>query len=214
MPPTIEHPLAPRAATALWTGSSFCTALGLAAASLAVAGIGEQGLHLALLVTARFAFLLFWPAYAGGALVALLGPAFQPVRRHGRELGLAFAAALLVHLGLVAWLCAVGAVPSVKTFVVFGIAAACVYLLTLASIGDLRLRLGAKGWWVLRVVGMNYVAFAFAKDFLRDPFAPGIGHAVVYWPFAALAVAGPGLRLAVWAWHAMRGWGGVSYPAG
>jgi hypothetical protein len=161
-----------------------------------VAGTGERGIHMALLATARLAFLLFWPAYAGGALAALFGLAFQPLQRHVREFGLAFAAALLVHLGLVACLCLIGAAPSMTTFVFFGIAVLWVYLLALFSIGGLQQFLGAKGWWLLRLVGMNYVAYAFAVDFFRNGLAGNITHAVFYWPFAALAIIGPGLRLA------------------
>jgi hypothetical protein len=159
-------------------------------------GTGERGVHMGLLGTARLAFLLFWSAYVGGALVALFGSAFQPLRRRAREFGLAFAAVLSVHLGLVAWLCLIGAVPSTKTFVLFGTAAVWVYLLALFSINGLQHRLGPMGWWVLRAIGMNFVAYAFAKDFFRNGLAGGIANVVLYWPFAALAVIGPGLRLA------------------
>ena len=175
---------------------SFCAALALAAVVLMVAGTGTGGIQTALLWTARLAFLLFWPAYAGGALVLLFGQAFRPVQRRARELGLAFAAALSMHLGLVAWLCLIGAAPPVKTFIVFGVAVLCVYLLALFSVARLQPLLGTAGWWFLRTAGMNYIAFAFALDFLRHPLAGGILHAVFYWPFAALAIAGPAFRLA------------------
>jgi hypothetical protein len=125
---------------------------------------------MALLVTARLAFLLFWPAYAGSALVSLFGPACRQLQRHGREFGLAFAGVLLVHLGLVMWLCLIGAAPSESTFVFFGIAVVWAYLLALFSIGSMQQLIGAKGWWLLRMVGMNYVAYAFAIDFLRPDF--------------------------------------------
>jgi len=68
----------------------------------AVFGAGERGTHVALQATARLSFVLFWPAYCAAALAALFGPSFQPLQRHVREFGLAFAAAHLVHLGLVA----------------------------------------------------------------------------------------------------------------
>lgn len=97
---------------AVWMGSAFCVALGLATLTLAALGSGEQGTIAALKVTARFSFLLFWLAYAAGAMTTLFGPAFGPLKRRGREFGLAFASAHLVHLGLVAWLTYIGAAPS------------------------------------------------------------------------------------------------------
>ncbi|WP_428538871.1 hypothetical protein [Rhodopila sp.] len=182
--------------TAHWIQVSFAAAVGLTVAVLLVAGPGEQGTILALKATARLAFLPFWFAYAGAALVSLFGPALKPLPRHARELGLSFAAIECVHLALVAWLCLLGHPPGLRTFLVFGTAILFVGLLTLCSISSLRARLGKTGWWLLRVIGMNYVAYAFAIDFLRGPLAGGLGHAVFYWPFAALAIIGPGLRVA------------------
>jgi hypothetical protein len=57
-----------RPKAAVWIGSAFCAALGLAALVLAALGPGERGTIAALQVTARFSFLLFWLAYAGGAM--------------------------------------------------------------------------------------------------------------------------------------------------
>lgn len=199
---------------AQWIMLSFGVAVGLAAVVTMVAGTGEHGTRMALQATARLAFLPFWLAYAGDALVSLFGPALQPVQRHARELGLAFAATELVHLGLVAWLCLIGHAPSMRTFVFFGTAVLWVCLLTLFSIVSLRRMLGVAGWWLLRIIGMNYLAYAFAVDFLRDPLAGGLRHAVLYWPFAALAIVGPGLRLAAAAQHLAHRWKGVSYHAG
>jgi hypothetical protein len=90
--------------TAVWMGSAFCASLGLATLVLATLGPGEHGTVAALQVTARFSFLLFWLAYTAGAMTTLFGPAFEPLKRRGREVGLAFASAHLVHLGLVAWI--------------------------------------------------------------------------------------------------------------
>lgn len=101
---------------AVWMGSAFCVALGLATLTLAALGPGVQGTIAALKVTARFSFLLFWLAYAAGAMTTLFGPAFEPLKRRGREFGLAFASAHLMHLGLVAWLTYIGAAPSRSVF--------------------------------------------------------------------------------------------------
>lgn len=185
-----------RPATAAWIGSAFFAAVLLAALILATLGTEGQGTHVALQLTARFAFLLFWPAYAAGALAALFGRAFEPVKRHARGFGLAFASALLVHLALVAWLTYIGATPTFEVFLVFGIAALWTYLLALSSIARLQRKLGPSRWWFLRVVGLNYIACAFAFDFLKYPQFSTIKYLVGYLPFAVLSVVGPLLCLA------------------
>ena len=95
----------------LWMGSAFGAALIVATIVIMVFGAGERGTATALRVSARFSFLLFWIAYAGSPLTALFGATFQPLKKRAREFGLAFAAALLVHIGLVGWLCWIGAPP-------------------------------------------------------------------------------------------------------
>src|ERR1700723_1753124 len=63
-------------------------------------------------VTARWSFLFFWLSYAGGAMAILFGPAFAGLARQARALGLAFATALQVHIGLVVWLgVVIGQIP-------------------------------------------------------------------------------------------------------
>jgi len=118
-------------------------------------GYGALRLGLAIGVLA-----FFWPAYVGGALTFLFGDLFLTIRRHARELGLAFAAALLVHLGLVVRLCAIGSPPSPETFAIFGVAAGFVYLLTGLSVDRLRQALPRESWPILRTVAMTYIAFA------------------------------------------------------
>lgn len=190
--PTMQN----RSTPALWMAGAFATAMVLAAFLLALLGAGERGTHAALQATARFSFLLFWPAYSAAALAALFGARFQPLRRRVREFGLAFAAAHLVHLGLVAWLSYIGHAPPRGSFIFFGIAALCTYLLALFSFARLQRVLGAGGWWLLRTVGLNYIVFAFAVDFLRLPASGTAKYLIGYLPFVLLSVAGPMLRLA------------------
>ena len=98
----------------------------------------------------------------------MLRKAFEPLKRRTREFGLAFASAQLVHLALVAWLTHIEAAPPLETFVIFGAAVFWTYLLSLFSISRLQQALASWGWWTLRVVvGFNYIAYAFALDFLR-----------------------------------------------
>jgi hypothetical protein len=189
---------------AVWMASAFCAALGLATLVLAALGPGKHGTIVALQVTARFSFLLFWLAYAAGAMTTLFGPAFEPLKRRGREFGLAFASAHLVHLGLVAWLTYIGDAPARGVFLFFGVAVLWTYLLALFSIPRLHEALGSKAWWFLRVVGLNYIAYAFATDFLGYPQFGSFKYLVGYLPFAFLSVAGPLLCLAAFVQRAAR----------
>jgi hypothetical protein len=185
-----------RPGAAVWIGLAFCAALGLAALVLAALGPGERGTDAALQVTARLSFLLFWPAYAAGALTTSFGSAFEPLKRRAREFGLAFATAHLVHVALVDWLTHIGAAPPLGTFVIFGVAVLWTYLLALFSIVRLQQTLGSWGWRFLRVVGLNYIACAFALDFLKYPQFGSFKYLVGYLPFAVLSILGPLLCLA------------------
>ena len=178
-----------------WMLSAICASLGLVIVVLGFLGAGERGTGVALQLTARLSFLLFWLAYTGGALTALFGPTFQPLKQRAREFGLAFASAHIAHIGLVIWLCWIGAAPPVSVFVFFGIALIFTYALAFFSIGHLQRMLGPSGWWFLRTVGLNYIAYAFAKDFVKDPLGGGLKHIAAYLPFVVLAVVGPVLRL-------------------
>jgi hypothetical protein len=181
-----------------WMGTALGANLLLAAIMLAISGSSAHGTSLALDATGRVAFLWFWAAYAGGALASLFGAAFLPLKQLGRELGLAFAAAFLIHLALVSWLCWIGSAPPIGIFLFFGPVAALIFILALLSFGNLHRMLGPKLWWLLRTVGMNVILCAFLKDFMQDPLHGGLQHVVDYLPFAAMAIAAPLLRLAAW----------------
>ncbi len=170
--------------------SAFAVAACLTAAVFAVFGAGERGAYIALQVTARWSFLLFWPAYAGGALALLFGPAFRSLKQHARTFGLAFAAAHLVHMALVGWLCWLGAPPLTGVFVFFSVPLVFVYVLALSSIGWVQHLLGRAGWKILRLVGMNYIAYAFLADFWKYPDAGRLEFIAGYIPFIAISLVG------------------------
>jgi len=189
--------LTPRqAVNAAWPLAGLALALTVTAAAIAGEGLGRAGLELGLRLTARLAFLAFWPCYTAGALVALFGLAFEPLKRRARALGLTFAVVLAVHLGLVFALCAIGAPPSARVFIIFGPGAVCALLLATASLESVSQAIGSRGWWILRNVAMNYLAFDFLVDFTRREGFTSIRGSVEYLPFAAFAAAGPALRLA------------------
>jgi hypothetical protein len=202
------------AGAVLWMGWAFCTALGLAAVVLGTLGADAKGTRAALVVTARLSFVFFWLAYAGSAMVAVFGPIFQPLKQRAREFGLGFASAHLVHVGLVVWLCLIGAAPSVSTFVTFGIALFWTYLLAVFSINRLYRATNPKIWWLMCTVGLNYIAYAFAIDFLNHPVYGSAKNVVGYLPFAILSVAGPALRLIAFTVRIGHVWRDRLYRAG
>jgi hypothetical protein len=186
-----------------WMSIAIGMGLVLALAVLAATGTGVDSLVTAIRLSARWSFLLFWMAYCGSALSALLGRAFAPMARHAREFGLAYAAAQLVHLGLVAWLFRISPRQPISNsmIVFFSIGIFWTYLLALLSFGNLAEALGPIAWRAVRITGMNYILFAFGLDFVRPIMHPEaahytIVHLISYVPFAAMSIAAPLLVLA------------------
>jgi hypothetical protein len=89
-----------RHVTVLWATASFLAAAVLAAIVFSTVNAHDR-VGVALRVTARWSFLLFWLSYAGSAMATLWGSPFNGLPRNGREFGLAFASAQLVHVGLI-----------------------------------------------------------------------------------------------------------------
>ena len=184
----------------VWMIGAFGGALALAAAVLAGHGTGPDGLRLAVRFTARWSFLYFWLSYAGGAMATLLGPAFAGLARRARALGLAFAAALQVHIGLVVWLgVVIGQIPlqgGVLGF--FLVALFFSYLLALMSFGVGMRNLG-RLWRPLLFLGATYILIAFGRDFVLGALDQQNQHwpyAAEYVPFALLSLLAIPLRLA------------------
>lgn len=185
----------------IWMTSAFAVALAIAGAMLTFRGAGHDGTVLALRFTARWSYCLFLPAYLGGALTTLFGPGFKPLARRGRGLGLAFAAAHLVHVALVVWLYHISSRPPVGTSsaIYFGIALLFTYLIALFSVPSLFAMLPPRLWRLLLTVGMEYIALAFLRDFLQNPFHHGLVNLLAYLPFIALGCAALLLRLCAYA---------------
>ncbi len=169
------------ATTPSWVLTSFVVALALAAGALAALGGGDRGTAIGLKLTAMWAFLLFWPAYAGSAAASLSGPRFAGWARRGREFGLGFAAAMIVHVALVVWLYHIATEP-VGAMLFFWAGVACTCILALFSLPQLRAALGPRLWRLFCAAALNYIALVFAD---------------------ATLIAGAGLRLAAFARRAM-----------
>jgi hypothetical protein len=194
-----------------WMVAAFCAALTLAAVVLAGMGTGEKGTIAALRMTARLSFLLFWLAYAGGAMATLFGPAFAILARHGRDFGLGFAAAHLVHIGLIVWLYRVSANPPALTswFIQFEIIGLVwIYVLAALSVERLRTAFSPNLRRLLYAIGLEYIALVFFFNFVVLPILTGAAHPIQifsYLPFSVLIVVGPILRWAAMARSSERG---------
>jgi hypothetical protein len=190
--------VARKPAAAMWMAGAFSAALFAAAVALLMLGINRHGVVAAVKSSARAAFVFFWLAYAGGGLSTLFGPYFAGLARRRREFGLAFAAALSVHLTLVAVLFRVSLRPPIGDagIVYFGIGALWTYALALLSIERVRRLLRPSVWQFVRSAGMEYITLLFVLDFVIHPIRNGFNSTIAYAPFAALVIIGPLLRWA------------------
>ena len=160
----------------------------------------RERMSTALRATARWSFVLFWLATAGPPLSTLLGARFKPLARQARNLGLSYASAHLVHLGLVVWMY-LTSTPQLgrNVFVVFGIGVFWTYLLAALSFETVSAAVGVHATRILRLIGVEYIAFVFFIDFNKNPLGGRFARVLDYAPFVALAAAGPLLRLAAFA---------------
>ena len=184
----------------VWMIGALLGGLALAGAVLAGYGTGPVGIGQAVRYTARWSFLFFWLSYAGGAMATLFGPAFAGLARRPRALGLAFAAALQVHIGLVIWLgVVIGQIPLQGAILLFFLAALfCTYLLVLLSFGIGTRNLG-RLWRPLLFLATTYILIAFGRDFVLGALDQKIQYwryAAEYVPFALLSLIAIPLRLA------------------
>jgi len=133
----------------------------------------------------RVAFLFFWPAYAGGAAARLFGPALSGLARHGREFGLAFAAALSVHLALVLWLFLISAHPPVgpAVIVTFGLGALWLYALAAASLIPVGQVPSPKALRIFRTAGLN-TSPSCSSTTSPLPAPQRFSHPLEYLPFS------------------------------
>ena len=111
--------------------------------------------------------------------------------------GLAFAAALTLHVGLVLWLIAVAA-DQRAPMLPFWAGVACTYALALLSLPRLRAWLGPRVGHIACEGAMQYIALVFAVDFIVAPLrANGADeYPLTYLPFVVMLLGGALLRLA------------------
>jgi hypothetical protein len=183
--------------TARW----MLAALGSALAIVLLVCLFEPPGHrfdTAMRVTARWSLLWFTLATTGSALTTLFGPRFQWLAQRGRDFGLAFASAHLVHVALVVRGLYVWTDPFPRAdLAIFGLGVAWVYLLALVSLsGGLRAMLSAKAWRTIRSIGVEYIAFVYLCEIAARTFRGNWSNVLLYLPFLVIAAAGPLLRFA------------------
>jgi hypothetical protein len=192
-----RHQVGRRSGAGLWMCAAFCSALTLVVVVLAAVGTGEKGTGIALHFTGRLSLLFFWPAYAGAAMAALFGPRFAVLARYGRDFGLAYAAAHLVHVGLVAHLVSMSSRPIAESIMpFFAIGVVWTYLLALFSLERLNNLFSPSFLRILRNVGLEYLALVFFADLVLLPIRVHTNRPFEYLPFSILIIAGPILRMA------------------
>jgi hypothetical protein len=147
---------------------------------------------------ARVAFIPFWLSYTGGAWVTLGFRRFVVIRDHARELGLAFAAAIAVHLALIFWQTLLGHPPGRGVVVIFGVAALLTLVLTVVSIPPLSKRLPRAALAGFRFWATTYIALAYLRDFAIHPQPTVLYYWIAYAPFAALDALGLAMRALAW----------------
>jgi hypothetical protein len=197
-PTKVEHANDAGKPRSLWIVLAFALTLAIAVSFPMMFG-AEKGIPRGLQTTGRIAFLFFCLAYAGGPLETLFGGVFAPLRKSAREFGLAFAAVILVHLGMVVSLCVIGPTPELGVFLLFGPAAALTGLLALISISRVRMLLPQRFWPPIRTFATTYILFVFLIDFVRFSPTSSVARLIAYAPFAALAIVCVFLKLAAWA---------------
>jgi len=110
-----------------------------------------------------------------------------------------------MHVGLVAYLYHISSTAPIPTSaaIFFGIALGFTYLIALLSIPRLASALPRWLWRAIVIVGMEFIALAFLRDFLRYPFGHGIARILFILPFTVAAIAAALLRVTAY-WMKLR----------
>jgi hypothetical protein len=182
----------------VWIAAAVAVSVAVAIAKISVAPDLDHGLPSAVGAVARVAFIPFWLSYTGGAWVTLGFRRFGVIRDHARELGLAFAAAIAVHIGLICWQTLLGHPPGRGVVIIFGVAALLTLLLSVVSIPILSKRLPRVALARFRYCATTYIALTYLSDFAIHPQPAVLHYWIAYAPFAALDALGLLVRALAW----------------
>lgn len=163
--------------------------------TFAAVGTGEQGLALATRYTVRVSFPLFLLAYVASAWIRLApSDASRWALRNRRYIGLSFALAHFIHLGMiVSYFALTPAEPEAIVVALGGLAYAFIALMALTS-NDRSVKALGRNWTRLHTVGIHYVWLIFVLT-----YAPRLAEPEKLWIGVfgtGFAVAALGIRLA------------------
>jgi DMSO/TMAO reductase YedYZ heme-binding membrane subunit len=150
-------------------------------AVLLSAGTDVDGWRIASRLTARFSLFLFLAAFLARPLEQIFrNGATRLLLRDRRGVGLAFAGAHTVHLGVfLTYFALGGVVPPAVVVVLGGFAYVLIGLMAATSNDWSVARLGSKNWRRLHTFGLYYVWLIFALTYLsrigRGPVSIGDG---------------------------------------
>jgi DMSO/TMAO reductase YedYZ heme-binding membrane subunit len=163
--------------------------------AVSTCGTDEEGLRALTRITARVSFLLFLAPYSASSVRRLFpSPATRWMLRNRRALGLSFFVAHMLH-GLAIWMLALLLGDAFEAHPITVLAGGMAYLLLVAmaltSTDRTAAWLGARRWNALHRIGMHWLWFIFAYDWVvLSLSSPG------YLPLAALSFGALGLRIA------------------
>jgi hypothetical protein len=191
------HGTPARPTTAEWAGGALLGGLVLVLIAYTRVPLKDQ-FWVALRWTARWSFVWFFLASWGAALGVLFGGRFRPLAVRARQFGLAFASAHAVHVALVAIMLYGATTPFARQILVlFGTGVGFVYAMALITVSPrLQKIMGPQVWRAFRIVGIEYINYAYYWDFRNGTFHKGVINFLIYAPFLALTMAGPVVRLA------------------
>lgn len=189
----------PRPTTLEWMGFALLGALVWVLVAYSTVPPKDQ-FWVSLRWTARWSFAWFLLASWSAALGVLFGARFRPLAARAREFGLAFASAHLVHVALVAIMLYGATTPFARRpLYFFGVGVGFVYVMAFITLSArLRTLLGPHAWRAFRIIGIEYINYAYYTDFRGSTFHKGVVNLAIYAPFLALTMAGPVVRAAAY----------------
>jgi methionine sulfoxide reductase heme-binding subunit len=161
--------------------------------------IGTDGFRFALRLTARASFVFWFLTFVAGPLASIQQAAASPLLRWRPRLGLAFAGAHLVHMGLVLTIPLLIKIHYPAFIIVFGGTGAIIAgMLALTSFRAVRKHIALRTWKLLHRGGIWYLGIMFSYGFLWRPLTEGTVVKPLYWPFTIAIVT----ALAMHGWRA------------
>ena len=147
-------------------------ALAICGTAALLPGDFHHRLSLATRLTARWSALWFLLAFTARPLFQIVGPAWAPVSRQRRYIGLGFAFAHTVHGGALTWLIlSGGASRGPLVWIGGGIAYALMWAMAATS-NDAAMRALGRNWRWLHLTGMWWLWLVFINSYFGRIFRP------------------------------------------